>query len=213
MRAVFVLCCVRLKLVLKGEIKPVVCFSSIFFLLFLLLSSVNNSTVHTSTVWNGCLQDHLNKNKRNLQLLMIEKKIDDILQHWRSRIGLEKKQVVSSTCFPSLAWNLCAFCMHAVAFTMGLCEYAPFLYQGFTLWVSLYRIYIYICSWCFPVEWTVLLVYVLSRLRLVFLPQYIYLCMYFKMHISFKCMTSTWKQKQTKKKLNTEGVIALRPNT
>ena len=103
MRAVFVLCCVRLKLVLKGEIKPVVCFSSIFFLLFLLLSSVNNSTVHTSTVWNGCLQDHLNKNKRNLQLLMIEKKIDDILQHWRSRIGLEKKQVVSSTCFPSLA--------------------------------------------------------------------------------------------------------------
>lgn len=38
-------------------------------------------------------QDHLNKNKRNLQLLMIEKKIDDILQHWRSRIGLEKKQV------------------------------------------------------------------------------------------------------------------------
>ena len=67
------------------------------------LLSVNNSIVHTSTVWNGCLQDHLNKNRRNLQLLMIEKKIDDILQHWRSRIGLEKKQVVSSTCFPSLA--------------------------------------------------------------------------------------------------------------
>lgn len=66
------------------------------------LLSVNNSIVHTSTVWNGCLQDHLNKNRRNLQLLMIEKKIDDILQHWRSRIGLEKKQVVSSTCFPSL---------------------------------------------------------------------------------------------------------------
>ncbi|KAK7507621.1 hypothetical protein BaRGS_00001556 [Batillaria attramentaria] len=37
-------------------------------------------------------QDHLNKNRRNLQLLMLEKKIDDILQHWRSRIGLEKKQ-------------------------------------------------------------------------------------------------------------------------
>ncbi|XP_076446613.1 dnaJ homolog subfamily C member 13-like isoform X1 [Babylonia areolata] len=38
-------------------------------------------------------QDHLNKNKRNLQLLLIEKKIDNILQHWRSRIGLEKKQM------------------------------------------------------------------------------------------------------------------------
>ncbi|KAL8571849.1 DnaJ subfamily C member 13 [Nucella lapillus] len=38
-------------------------------------------------------QDHLNKNKRNMQLLMIEKKIDNILQHWRSRIGLEKKQM------------------------------------------------------------------------------------------------------------------------
>lgn len=31
MRAVFVLCCVRLKLVLKGEIKPAVCFSFVSF--------------------------------------------------------------------------------------------------------------------------------------------------------------------------------------
>lgn len=57
--------------------------------------------IHAHTI---LLQDHLNKNKRNQQLLMIEKKIDDILQHWRSRIGLEKKQVVSNICFP-----LCGF--------------------------------------------------------------------------------------------------------
>jgi hypothetical protein len=46
------------------------------------------------------VQDHMNKNKRNLQLLILEKKVDDILQHWRSRIGLEKKQVVSMQLFP-----------------------------------------------------------------------------------------------------------------
>ncbi|BFZ15550.1 hypothetical protein BsWGS_18589 [Bradybaena similaris] len=38
-------------------------------------------------------QDHFNKNKRNQQLLLLEKKIDNLLQHWRSRIGLENKQV------------------------------------------------------------------------------------------------------------------------
>ncbi|XP_025080789.1 dnaJ homolog subfamily C member 13-like isoform X2 [Pomacea canaliculata] len=37
-------------------------------------------------------QEHFKKNKKNLQLVIIEKKIDDILQHWRARIGLEKKQ-------------------------------------------------------------------------------------------------------------------------
>ncbi|XP_076459341.1 dnaJ homolog subfamily C member 13-like isoform X2 [Babylonia areolata] len=37
-------------------------------------------------------QDHLKKNKRNVQLQMIERKIDDALQHWRSRMGLMKKQ-------------------------------------------------------------------------------------------------------------------------
>ncbi|XP_005092836.1 dnaJ homolog subfamily C member 13 isoform X2 [Aplysia californica] len=37
-------------------------------------------------------QDHFNKNKRNQQLLMLEKKIDNLLQHWRSRVGLDKSK-------------------------------------------------------------------------------------------------------------------------
>ncbi|KAK0045772.1 dnaJ subfamily C member 13-like isoform X1 [Biomphalaria pfeifferi] len=37
-------------------------------------------------------QDHFNKNKRNQQLLILEKKIDNLLQHWRARIGLDNKQ-------------------------------------------------------------------------------------------------------------------------
>lgn len=40
-------------------------------------------------------QDHQNKNKKNPQLQLIEKKIENFLQHWRGRIGLEssKKQL------------------------------------------------------------------------------------------------------------------------
>ena len=43
-------------------------------------------------------KDHQNKNKRNPQLQLIEKKIENFLQHWRGRIGLEssKKQVITS---------------------------------------------------------------------------------------------------------------------
>lgn len=37
-------------------------------------------------------QDHFNKNKRNQQLLMLERKIDNLLQHWRARIGVNNKQ-------------------------------------------------------------------------------------------------------------------------
>ncbi|XP_046378006.2 dnaJ homolog subfamily C member 13-like [Haliotis rufescens] len=36
--------------------------------------------------------DHQNKNKKNPQLQLFEKRIDGFLQHWRSRIGLETKQ-------------------------------------------------------------------------------------------------------------------------
>ncbi|XP_053386463.1 dnaJ homolog subfamily C member 13-like isoform X2 [Mercenaria mercenaria] len=37
-------------------------------------------------------QDHQNKHKKNLHIQMIEKKVDQVLQHWRARIGLESKQ-------------------------------------------------------------------------------------------------------------------------
>ncbi|KAL3854398.1 hypothetical protein ACJMK2_013668 [Sinanodonta woodiana] len=37
-------------------------------------------------------QEHQNRNKRNLQLQMIEKKVEEFLQHWRAKIGLETKQ-------------------------------------------------------------------------------------------------------------------------
>ncbi|KAL5005925.1 hypothetical protein ScPMuIL_017083 [Solemya velum] len=37
-------------------------------------------------------QEHQNKLKKNPQLLLLEKKIDSFLQHWRARIGLESKQ-------------------------------------------------------------------------------------------------------------------------
>ena len=37
-------------------------------------------------------QDIQNKNRRNPNLVIIEKKIDDFLQHWRSRIGLQKQK-------------------------------------------------------------------------------------------------------------------------
>ncbi|ESP01913.1 hypothetical protein LOTGIDRAFT_180237 [Lottia gigantea] len=35
-------------------------------------------------------QEHQNKNRRNAQIVILEKKVDEFLQHWRSRIGLEK---------------------------------------------------------------------------------------------------------------------------
>ena len=41
-----------------------------------------------------CFQDIQNKNRRNPNLVIIEKKIDDFLQHWRSRIGLQKQKQV-----------------------------------------------------------------------------------------------------------------------
>lgn len=37
-------------------------------------------------------QEHHNRHKKNLHIQMIEKKVDQLLQHWRSRIGLENKQ-------------------------------------------------------------------------------------------------------------------------
>lgn len=36
-------------------------------------------------------QEHHNRHKKNLHIQMIEKKVDQLLQHWRSRIGLENK--------------------------------------------------------------------------------------------------------------------------
>ncbi|KAK2150998.1 hypothetical protein LSH36_380g05005 [Paralvinella palmiformis] len=36
--------------------------------------------------------EHEKKNKRNIQWKIIEKQIDHLLQHWRARIGLQKKQ-------------------------------------------------------------------------------------------------------------------------
>ncbi|GFR63073.1 LOW QUALITY PROTEIN: DnaJ-like protein subfamily C member 13 [Elysia marginata] len=41
---------------------------------------------------SGFCKDHFNKNKRNQQLLMLERKIDNVLQHWRARIGVNNKQ-------------------------------------------------------------------------------------------------------------------------
>ena len=44
-------------------------------------------------------QDIQNRNRKNPNLVMIEKKVDEFLQHWRARIGLEKnKQVELHTC-------------------------------------------------------------------------------------------------------------------
>lgn len=40
------------------------------------------------------LQDIQNRNRRNPNLVMIEKKVDELLQHWRARIGLEKNKQV-----------------------------------------------------------------------------------------------------------------------
>lgn len=37
-------------------------------------------------------QDIQNRNRRNPNLVMIEKKVDELLQHWRARIGLEKNK-------------------------------------------------------------------------------------------------------------------------
>ncbi|XP_064598102.1 dnaJ homolog subfamily C member 13-like isoform X2 [Liolophura sinensis] len=40
-------------------------------------------------------QDHQNRNRMNAQWRVIEKKIDNFLQHWRARVGLEKKQTAN----------------------------------------------------------------------------------------------------------------------
>lgn len=40
------------------------------------------------------LQDIQNKNRRNPNIVMIEKKVDEFLQHWRARIGLQKQKQV-----------------------------------------------------------------------------------------------------------------------
>ncbi|CAG2229949.1 DNAJC13 [Mytilus edulis] len=37
-------------------------------------------------------QDIQNKNRRNPNIVMIEKKVDEFLQHWRARIGLQKQK-------------------------------------------------------------------------------------------------------------------------
>ncbi|XP_056011194.1 dnaJ homolog subfamily C member 13-like isoform X2 [Ostrea edulis] len=37
-------------------------------------------------------QDIQNRNRRNPNLVMIEKKVDELLQHWRAKIGLEKNK-------------------------------------------------------------------------------------------------------------------------
>ncbi|GFN83676.1 Dnaj homolog subfamily c member 13-like, partial [Plakobranchus ocellatus] len=55
-------------------------------------------------------QDHFNKNKRNQQLLMLERKIDNLLQHWRARIGVNNKQQQQNEkpidhAKPNLIWN------------------------------------------------------------------------------------------------------------
>lgn len=45
-------------------------------------------------VCSHILQDIQNRNRRNPNLVMIEKKVDELLQHWRARIGLEKNKQV-----------------------------------------------------------------------------------------------------------------------
>ena len=37
--------------------------------------------------------EHENRKKRNIQWKMIEKQVDQLLQHWRARIGLESRAV------------------------------------------------------------------------------------------------------------------------
>ncbi|XP_052814797.1 dnaJ homolog subfamily C member 13-like isoform X2 [Mya arenaria] len=37
-------------------------------------------------------QDHQNRHKKNVHIQLLEKKVDQVLQHWRARIGLESKQ-------------------------------------------------------------------------------------------------------------------------
>ena len=39
--------------------------------------------------------EHENRKKRNIQWKMIEKQVDQLLQHWRARIGLESRAVSS----------------------------------------------------------------------------------------------------------------------
>ena len=40
--------------------------------------------------------EHENRKKRNIQWKMIEKQVDQMLQHWRARIGLKSRAVCTT---------------------------------------------------------------------------------------------------------------------
>jgi len=39
------------------------------------------------------MQEHENRRRKNLQWKLVEKQIENLLLHWKARIGLDSKQV------------------------------------------------------------------------------------------------------------------------